>query len=194
MRILIANRGEIAVRIIRTAHRLGIETVAAYADPDRDAPHVRMATLATRLGPADLARSYLSTDALLDAADRTGATAVHPGYGFLAERADVARVVAAAGLTWIGPRPEAIDAMGSKIEARQLASAAGVAIIPGFDASQDDGALAAAATGIGYPVLVKASAGGGGKGIRIATLAGSVPGARCARRARKRSARSATTP
>jgi 3-methylcrotonyl-CoA carboxylase alpha subunit len=168
VRILIANRGEIAVRIIRTAHRLGIETVAAYADPDRDAPHVRMATTATRLGPADLRSSYLSIEALLLAAVRSGATAVHPGYGFLAERADVAHAVAVAGMTWIGPRPQAIESMGSKIEARRLASEAGVAIIPGFDASQDDDVLAGAANRIGYPVLIKASGGGGGKGIRIA--------------------------
>jgi acetyl/propionyl-CoA carboxylase alpha subunit len=169
VRILIANRGEIATRIIRTAHRLGLETIAAYADPDRVAPHVRMATVATRLGPADLRASYLSTDALLQAAARTGATAVHPGYGFLAERADVAYAVAAAGMTWIGPRPQAVEAMGSKIEGRRLASEAGVAIIPGFDASQDDDALAGAAGTIGYPVLIKAAGGGGGKGIRIAT-------------------------
>jgi acetyl/propionyl-CoA carboxylase alpha subunit len=168
MRILIANRGEIAVRILRTAHRLGHETVAVYADPDRDAPHVRLATFATRLGPAELAESYLSVDAVLAAADRTTATAVHPGYGFLAERAAAARAFIAAGLTWIGPRPEAIEMMGSKIEARRLADQAGVPIIPGFDASQDDESLAAAAASIGYPVLIKASAGGGGKGIRIA--------------------------
>ncbi|MEO1062435.1 MAG: biotin carboxylase N-terminal domain-containing protein [Actinomycetota bacterium] len=167
MRILIANRGEIARRVIRTAHRLGHETVAAYADPDADAPFVAEATVSTRLGPADLAESYLSADALLAAAERTGATAVHPGYGFLSENAAFARAVIDAGLTWIGPNPDAIERMGSKIEARRLASAAGVPIIPGFDESQDPTDLAAAAERIGFPVLVKAAAGGGGKGIRI---------------------------
>lgn len=167
MRILIANRGEIARRVQRTAHRLGHETVAAWADPDADAPFVTEATIATRLGPADLASSYLSIEALLGAAARTGATAVHPGYGFLSENAAFARAVEAAGLVWIGPHAEALERMGSKIEARRLAAAAGVPTIPGFDESQDAEALADAATRIGYPVLVKAAAGGGGKGIRI---------------------------
>ncbi|MEM8903440.1 MAG: biotin carboxylase N-terminal domain-containing protein [Actinomycetota bacterium] len=167
MRILIANRGEIARRVIRTAHHLGHETVAAFADPDAAAPFVAEATASTRLGPADLSASYLSPDALLDAAKRTGATAVHPGYGFLSENAGFARAVIEAGLTWVGPNPDAIARMGSKIEARRLASSAGVPIIPGFDASQDPAELAAAADRIGYPVLVKAAAGGGGKGIRI---------------------------
>ncbi len=167
MRILIANRGEIARRVIRTAHRLGHETVAAYADPDAAAPFVAEATVSTRLGPADLSASYLSAEALLAAAHRTGATAVHPGYGFLSENAAFARAVIDAGLSWVGPNPDAIDRMGSKIEARRLASAAGVPIIPGFDESQDPADLAAAAERIGYPVLVKAAAGGGGKGIRI---------------------------
>ena len=167
MRILIANRGEIARRILRTAHRMGYETVAAWADPDREAPFVAEATSAIRLGPAALADSYLSVDALLDAAARTGATAVHPGYGFLSENAAFAHAVEAAGLTWIGPHPRAIEQMGSKIEARRLAAAAGVPVIPGFDASQDPAALADAAREIGYPVMIKASAGGGGKGIRV---------------------------
>lgn len=167
MRILIANRGEIARRVQRTAHRLGHETVAAYADPDANAPFVQEATLATRLGPADLASSYLSVEALLDAASRTSATAVHPGYGFLSENAAFARAVEAAGLVWIGPHAEALERMGSKIEARRLAAAAGVPTIPGFDESQDPAVLADAAAKIGFPVLVKAAAGGGGKGIRI---------------------------
>jgi acetyl/propionyl-CoA carboxylase alpha subunit len=167
VRLLVANRGEIARRIQRTAHRLGHETVAAWADPDRDAPFVREATIATRLGPAALERSYLSVDAVLGAAARTGADAVHPGYGFLAERADLARAVLDAGLVWVGPHPGAIEQMGSKVEARRLAAAAGVPTIPGFDTSQDRAELAAAAGRIGYPVLVKASAGGGGKGIRV---------------------------
>ncbi len=167
MRILVANRGEIARRVLRTAHRLGHETVAAYADPDRHAPFVEEATVATRLGPADLAASYLSIEALLSAAARTGATAVHPGYGFLSENAVFARAVVEAGLVWVGPHAEAIERMGSKIEARRLAASAGVPTIPGFDESQDREALALAAERIGYPVLVKAAAGGGGKGIRI---------------------------
>ncbi len=166
-RILIANRGEIARRVIRTAHSLGHETVAAFADPDADAPFVSEATISTRLGPAALADSYLSSAALLDAAARTGATAVHPGYGFLSENADFAREVIEAGLVWIGPDPTVIDQMGSKINARRIATEAGVPIIPGFDGDQDPARLAQAARDIGYPVLVKAAAGGGGKGIRI---------------------------
>jgi acetyl/propionyl-CoA carboxylase alpha subunit len=187
MRILIANRGEIAVRIIHTAERLGYETVAAFADPDRAAPHVRLATFSTRLGPAELAESYLSTKALLEAAERTGATAVHPGYGFLSESADAARAITDAGLVWIGPSPQVIDRMGSKIEARRIASRAGLAIIPGFDASQDDLELASAAEGLGFPVLIKASAGGGGKGIRIASSPTDFPAA--LEEARKEAAR-----
>ncbi len=167
MRILIANRGEIARRIIRTAHRLGHQTVAVFADPDAEAPFVQEAGQAIRIGPAELSKSYLSTDRVLQAARTTGANAVHPGYGFLSENADFARAVAAAGLTWIGPRPEAVESMGSKIQARRLAAGAGVPIIPGFDTSQDRADLAAAAERIGFPVLVKAAAGGGGKGIRI---------------------------
>jgi len=167
MRILIANRGEIARRVQRTAHRLGHETVAAWADPDRDAPFVREATLATRLGPAELGASYLSIEALLAAAARTSATAVHPGYGFLSESAAFAAAVVDAGLVWIGPHPKAIETMGSKVEARGVAASAGVPTIPGFDGSQDPAELAQAAGEIGFPVLVKAAAGGGGKGIRI---------------------------
>jgi acetyl/propionyl-CoA carboxylase alpha subunit len=167
MRILIANRGEIARRIIRTANRLGHQTVAVYGDPDRDAPFVGEATTSYRLGPADLSASYLSVERLLAAIEATGADAVHPGYGFLAENGPFARAVIAAGCRWIGPHPDAIESMGSKIEARRLAVASNVPVIPGFDESQDPADLAAAADRIGYPVLVKAAAGGGGKGIRI---------------------------
>jgi len=167
MRILIANRGEIARRVIRTAARLGHESVAAHADPDRDAPFVAEATSALRLGPAALGESYLSTSRLLEAAERSGATAIHPGYGFLSESADFAKAVSAAGLLWIGPHAKAIERMGSKIEARGLADSAGVPTIPGFDLSQEPAELAKAANEIGFPVLVKAAAGGGGKGIRI---------------------------
>ena len=167
MRILIANRGEIARRIIRTARRLGHETVAVYGDPDRLAAHVQEADVQYRLGPAALAESYLSQERLLAGVDETGADAVHPGYGFLAENADFARAVGDAGARWIGPHPEAVERMGSKIEARRIATDAGVPIIPGYDASQDPDDLASAAAEIGFPVLVKAAAGGGGKGIRI---------------------------
>jgi 3-methylcrotonyl-CoA carboxylase alpha subunit len=167
VRILIANRGEIARRIQRTAALLGHETVAVYADPDRDAAFVAEASAAVHLGPAQLAASYLDRDRLLDAARRSGATAVHPGYGFLSESAAFARAVVGAGLVWIGPHAKAIEQMGSKIEARGLAAAAGVPTIPGFAASQDPAELAEAARRIGTPLLVKAAAGGGGKGIRI---------------------------
>jgi acetyl/propionyl-CoA carboxylase alpha subunit len=167
MRILIANRGEIARRILRTATRLGHESVAVYADPDRDAPYVAEATAAVQLGPAELEASYLSMDRLLEAASASGATAVHPGYGFLSESARFAEAVVESGLVWIGPHARAIEHMGSKIEARGLAAAAGVPTIPGYDATQEPADLAQAAQRIGYPVLVKAAAGGGGKGIRI---------------------------
>ncbi len=167
MKILIANRGEIARRVIRTAHRLGHETVAVFAEPDADAPFVAEATESMCIGPADLAQSYLSIDKILGAAADTWATAIHPGYGFLSENTAFARAVVEAGLIWIGPTPDAIQQMGSKIEARRLAASAGVPIIPGYDESQDPADLAAAAERIGFPVLIKAAAGGGGKGIRI---------------------------
>ena len=168
MRILIANRGEIARRIIRTAHRLGHETVAVYAEPDADAPYVGEATMAVAIGPANLSESYLSIERLLAAAKAASATAVHPGYGFLAENATFARTCIEQGLVWIGPNPGVIAAMGSKIEARKIAENAGVPTIPGWSESQAPGELAQAAAQIGFPILVKASAGGGGKGIRIA--------------------------
>ena len=168
MRILIANRGEIARRVIRTASALGHDTVAVYADPDALAPHVAEATCSFRIGPVPLAESYLSVERLLAAAHETGADAIHPGYGFLSENAPFAQAVLDAGLVWIGPSPQAITAMGSKIEARQLAKSAGVPVIPGFAESQSDDDLRTAAADIGFPVLIKASAGGGGKGIRIA--------------------------
>ncbi|MEM8707755.1 MAG: biotin carboxylase N-terminal domain-containing protein, partial [Actinomycetota bacterium] len=167
MRILIANRGEIARRVIRTAKRLGHETVAVYADPDATAPFVDEADHAVNIGPAALAESYLSSEKLLAACADTRADAVHPGYGFLSENADFAQAVLDAGLIWIGPKPEAIATMGSKIEARRLAAEARVPIIPGYSDSQDPADLEAAADRIGYPILVKAAAGGGGKGIRI---------------------------
>lgn len=168
MRILIANRGEIARRVIRTAKALDHETIAVYADPDASAPHVVEATCSLRIGPAPLAESYLSVERLLAAATETAADAVHPGYGFLSENAPFAQAVLDAGLIWIGPSPQAITAMGSKIEARRLAESAGIPVIPGYSDSQSDDDLRAAANDIGFPVLIKASAGGGGKGIRIA--------------------------
>jgi len=168
MRILIANRGEIARRIIRTAHRLGHETVAVYAEPDAAAPYVGEATMAVGIGPASLADSYLSVERILAAAAATEADAVHPGYGFLSENASFAQTCIHQGLIWIGPNPGVIASMGSKIEARKIAARAGVPTIPGWSDSQSPGELAQAAAQIGYPVLVKASAGGGGKGIRIA--------------------------
>ena len=163
MKLLVANRGEIARRVFATARRLGWRTVAVYADPDRDAPFVGEADESRRIGPATLEHSYLDIDAIMSAAGETGASAVHPGYGFLSENAAFARAVIEHGLNWVGPHPDAIALMGSKIEARAIADAAGVPTIPG--ASEGD--LASAADQIGYPVLVKASAGGGGKGIRI---------------------------
>ncbi len=167
MRILIANRGEIARRVIRTAHRLGHETVAVFTEPDAESPFVREAGRSVRITDGGPVQSYLSIETLLDAARTTGADAIHPGYGFLSENPDFAEAVLAAGLVWIGPHPSAIRAMGSKIEARRIAADAGVSTVPGFAESQDSLVLQEAADRIGYPVLVKASSGGGGKGIRI---------------------------
>ena len=167
-RLLVANRGEIARRIMRTCRELGIETVAVHSDADADAPFAREATVAVRLPGTAATDTYLRVDLLLDAARRTGADAVHPGYGFLAENAAFARAVIGAGLTWVGPPPEAIAAMGSKIEAKRLMRASGVPVLPDGDEA-------------GFPALVKASAGGGGRGMRIvrsaAELADAVAGA-----------------
>ncbi|MFD3423121.1 acetyl-CoA carboxylase biotin carboxylase subunit [Streptomyces decoyicus] len=166
--VLIANRGEIAVRVIRTLRALGIRSVAVYSDADADARHVREADTAVRIGPAPAAESYLSVERLLDAAARTGAQAVHPGYGFLAENAAFARACADAGLVFIGPSAEAIELMGDKIRAKETVREAGVPVVPGSSGSGlDDGQLAAAAREIGMPVLLKPSAGGGGKGMRL---------------------------
>ncbi|MFN7142734.1 MAG: acetyl/propionyl/methylcrotonyl-CoA carboxylase subunit alpha [Myxococcota bacterium] len=169
-RLLIANRGEIAVRVARTAREMGIATVAVYSDADADAPHVDACDTAVRIGPPPPAESYLAVDALIDAARRTGADAVHPGYGFLSENAAFARAVIAAGLTWVGPAPEVIAVMGDKVAARERMRAAGVPVVPGVDG--DDAAAIAA---LGFPVLVKAAGGGGGKGMRRVDTAAALP-------------------
>jgi propionyl-CoA carboxylase alpha chain len=167
-RLLIANRGEIAVRIARTARRLGIETVAVFSEPDADTPAVRAADLAVRLPGQTSAETYLRADAILDAARRAGADAIHPGYGFLSENPSFARAVVDAGITWVGPTPEQIEAMALKVEAKHLAAKAGVPLVPGaeLDADASDAAVEGAGREVGYPLLVKASAGGGGKGMR----------------------------
>ncbi len=166
--VLVANRGEIAVRVIRTLRQLGIRSVAVFSDADADARHVREADTAVRIGPAAAAESYLSVERLLDAARRTGAEAVHPGYGFLAENAAFAQACADAGLAFIGPPASAISLMGDKIRAKETVKAAGVPVVPGSSGSGlTDAELAAAAAEIGMPVLLKPSAGGGGKGMRL---------------------------
>jgi propionyl-CoA carboxylase alpha chain len=168
-KILIANRGEIACRVIRTARRMGIGTVAVFSDADRDALHVEMADEAVHIGPAAAAESYLLIDRIVEACRRTGAQAVHPGYGFLSERAAFPQALAAAGIVFIGPNPHAIEAMGDKIESKKFAAAAKVSTVPGHLGVIDNAEHAAAiAEEIGFPVMIKASAGGGGKGMRIA--------------------------
>lgn len=171
--VLVANRGEIAVRVIRTLRELGVRSVAVFSDADADARHVREADTAVRIGPAAAAESYLSVERLLDAARRTGAEAVHPGYGFLAENAAFAAACAEAGLAFIGPPASAISLMGDKIRAKQTVKAAGVPVVPGSSGSGlSDAELVAAAEEIGMPVLLKPSAGGGGKGMRLVRDAG----------------------
>ena len=168
-RILIANRGEIACRIIKTARRMGIQTVAVYSEADRDALHVEMADDAVAIGPPPAAQSYLVIDNIVAACKSSGAEAVHPGYGFLSERAAFASALADAGIVFIGPNPKAIAAMGDKIESKKAAARANVSTVPGhLGVIEDDTQAIVIAEQIGYPVMIKASAGGGGKGMRIA--------------------------
>ncbi len=174
-RILVANRGEIALRIIRGCHEAGVEAVAVYSEVDRSSPHVRAADAAVEIGAAPARESYLNIDRLVTAAVKTGADAVHPGYGFLAERFEFAEAVAQAGLAFVGPPASAIRAMGDKTEARRRMAAAGIPVIPGTTAAAEVAEDAvAAANEVGYPVLLKAAAGGGGKGMRRANSAAEV--------------------
>ncbi|MBP6770871.1 MAG: acetyl-CoA carboxylase biotin carboxylase subunit, partial [Reyranella sp.] len=182
-KILIANRGEIALRIIRTARAMGYRTVAVFSSADENARHVREADQAVHIGDVLPAQSYLNIAAIIEAAAISGADAVHPGYGFLAENAGFARACRAAGLVFIGPSPEAIAAMGNKAGAKQLMSEAGIPCIPGYQgADQSEATLQAAADAIGYPVMIKATAGGGGRGMRLVAGAGEfLPALRSAR-------------
>jgi acetyl/propionyl-CoA carboxylase alpha subunit len=166
--VLIANRGEIALRVMRTCARLGIRTIAVYSDADAEAPHVKAADEAMRIGPAPARASYLDIDAILAAAKQAGADAIHPGYGFLSENADFVKRCEAAGLIFVGPSAKAVGQMGSKIESKRIAEAAGVPTVPGYHGNdQSEATLAREASRIGFPVLIKASAGGGGRGMRL---------------------------
>ena len=165
--VLIANRGEIAVRIIRTAREAGLRTVAVYSEPDRDAYHAQLADQAWNIGPAPAGESYLNTERILGVAAETGAEAVHPGYGFLSENASFAQAVTDAGLIWVGPPPGAIAAMGDKVASRRIATEAGVPVVPGTESPlEDPDEIKAVADRLGYPVLIKASRAGGGRGMR----------------------------
>ncbi|HSH78455.1 MAG TPA: biotin carboxylase N-terminal domain-containing protein, partial [Herpetosiphonaceae bacterium] len=167
-KLLVANRGEIAVRIIRACREQGIRAVAVFSDADREAMHVRLADEAYPIGPAPAVESYLRADAIVAAARGCGADAIHPGYGFLSERSHFARACAEAGLNFVGPSPEAIELLGSKVAAKRLAVANDVPVVPGYDGDdQDAERLASEAQRIGFPLLIKASAGGGGKGMRV---------------------------
>ncbi len=188
-KVLIANRGEIAVRVIRACRELGVTTVAVYSDADREALHVRLADEAYRIGPPSSRESYLVVEKLLDVAKRSGAEAVHPGYGFLSERAHFAQACADAGLVFIGPSPTAIDAMGDKVAARSRMIAAQVPVVPGSGGTLDsEGEVVASALEIGFPVMLKAAAGGGGKGMRLVACEDEI---RAAARAARSEAKSA---
>src|SRR5215208_5146057 len=177
-RVLVANRGEIAIRVMRACRELGVATVAIYGEEERDAPHVRYADEAYLVEAGEATRPYLNVRGIVEAARRAGAAAVHPGYGFLAESPDFAHAVRDAGLTWIGPSPEAIAAMGDKVEARRLAEAAGVPVVPGANAPVGSPEEAVAlGERWGYPLALKAVAGGGGRGFRVARAAAEVPDA-----------------
>ena len=166
-KVLIANRGEIAVRIMRTLREMDIKSVAVYSEADADAPHVAAADEARCIGPAPSAQSYLCIDRILKAAEAAGADAVHPGYGFLSENPDFSAAVSKAGLVFIGPCPKAIRALGNKLNSRELALKHGVPVIPAVTQNGDRGAFQTAVRKMGYPVLIKAAAGGGGKGMRV---------------------------
>ena len=174
--LLVANRGEIAARIFRTGRALGLRTVAVYSDADRNAYHVRQADEAVRIGPAPAAQSYLSIEAILQAACCSGTDAIHPGYGFLSENPALAEACAAAGITFVGPPAQAMRLLGDKPAARQLARQHGIPVLPGYDGeSQDDATLTAQAHAIGFPVMIKAAAGGGGRGMRLAPSGEAMP-------------------
>ncbi len=187
-KVLIANRGEIAVRILRACGERGLRTVAVYSEADRTALHVRYADEAYCIGPAPVQESYLRIDRIIDVAKKTGADAIHPGYGFLAENAEFAHACEEAGITFIGPSPEAIRAMGDKVHARQIMQAAGVPVIPGTEVDVRDDEAIAAAERLGYPVLIKAAAGGGGKGMRLVHRPEDLPHALAAARREAKSA------
>jgi len=187
-KVLIANRGEIAVRLIRGCHELGVRAVAVYSEADATAPHVLLADEAVCVGPAPSAQSYLDIDRIVDAARHTGADAVHPGYGFLAENAAFARAVEEAGLTFVGPSAEAIAAMGDKVAARRRVAAAGVPVVPAVENVGDSAELAHQVESVGYPLLIKAAAGGGGKGMRIVRVGSELESAFAAARREAQSA------
>ena len=187
--VLIANRGEIALRVMRTCARLGIRTIAVYSDADAQAPHVKAADEAIRIGPPPARASYLDIDAILAAAKQAGADAIHPGYGFLSENANFVKRCEAAGLIFVGPSAKAVEQMGSKIESKRIAEAAGVPIVPGYHGNdQSEAVLARAAERIGFPVLIKASAGGGGRGMRRVDAAADFKAALAAAKAEAKAA------
>ncbi|MFD1214520.1 biotin carboxylase N-terminal domain-containing protein, partial [Arthrobacter sp. GCM10027362] len=176
--VLVANRGEIACRVIGTCRRLGLRTVAVYSDADAGARHVREADLAVRIGPAAAAQSYLDIEAVLAACKAAGAGAVHPGYGFLSENAAFAEALAAAGITFVGPGVRALGIMGDKIRAKNHVAASGVPVVPGIaEPGLSDAELAEAAEQVGYPLLIKPSAGGGGKGMQAVERPADLPAA-----------------